>query len=499
MSQYPSVPPANPQYPQTIPNSGLAITAMVLAIVSFIPLICIGPLLSIPAIILGFIALYATGRTPPQVRGRGMALIGVIVGSGNILCWIVLLVVFLAAPTFLASMIPSLGRARELANRTVDMSNIRLIVLADLSYASGNGGQFPPDIATIAAGLPGPKTLVSRSSTTTPLSTLAGASESDIEDHCDYNYVGGDLKLFDLRSPSSMIVIYEEDVHRGEGRNIGFADGHVEFVLTVALTAHFDDANRERERLGLSDLVLDGPPPAPPAPRTGPGASSSLVPPSYPTAVAPRIRVTPSAVEHTGNPTALPDSEQTNGKLDDSLAQTIATAISAKTFQDSDVIGGAFAQIPFAQVDPAGGLLIGFRYTLGTSPRRPALKFIQPIYLNASGETLGQAYGVALGDMQTIKAKAEYAVGAMDIAGGGGMDSMTITFMHIKTDRLDPNDSYTADKLGGPGGGSPRHVGGDGTPIIGICGRFKENNPTFGLGIVLLSPSPTAKAQMRPR
>jgi hypothetical protein len=78
--------------------------------------------------------------------------------------------------------------------------------------------------------------------------------------------------------------------------------------------------------------------------------------------------------------------------------------------------------------------------------------------------------------------------------GGGGLDSLTITYMRITSgNRLDPRDAYITPRIGGSGGGSAAYVGGDGTPIIGICGRYGEKRQYLGLGLVFLHATPVAK------
>jgi hypothetical protein len=85
-----------------------------------------------------------------------------------------------------------------------------------------------------------------------------------------------------------------------------------------------------------------------------------------------------------------------------------------------------------------------------------------------------------------------YGVGAIAVAGGGGLDSFKLTFMKIDGKGLDPNDTYSSEKIGGPGGGSPYVFGGDGTPIVGILGRVSDDKKSMGLGAVFLSPTPTS-------
>ena len=59
-----------------------------------------------------------------------------------------------------------------------------------------------------------------------------------------------------------------------------------------------------------------------------------------------------------------------------------------------------------------------------------------------------------------------------------------MTFMKVDGDRLDPTDSYEAEYVGGPGGGGPNRVGGDGSPVVGVIGK-RNAKEVGGLGLLL--------------
>ncbi|HVT80688.1 MAG TPA: DUF4190 domain-containing protein, partial [Phycisphaerae bacterium] len=138
MSQYPPQTPGedplsyNSAGPKT---SGMAITSMVLGIVS-IPLMCIwgaGILTAIPAIILGIIAMSSINKNPQQATGKGMAIAGIATGAGS----------FLVIAAAAAILIPSLGKARELSNRSVCAANMRGISQSMNLYAADNNDNYP--------------------------------------------------------------------------------------------------------------------------------------------------------------------------------------------------------------------------------------------------------------------------------------------------------------------------------------------------------------------
>jgi hypothetical protein len=74
-------------------TNGMAITALVLSIISFLPLLAI---CSIPAIILGVIALNQI-KKEPAVTGKGMALAGLICGSITMVLWLCLIILGIVA------------------------------------------------------------------------------------------------------------------------------------------------------------------------------------------------------------------------------------------------------------------------------------------------------------------------------------------------------------------------------------------------------------------
>ena len=74
-------------------TSGMAITALVLGIIS----IFLNPL-AILAIIFGAVGIAQTSR--PEVKGRGMAVAGLVIGIVVAAVWIILIVLFSAAFSF---------------------------------------------------------------------------------------------------------------------------------------------------------------------------------------------------------------------------------------------------------------------------------------------------------------------------------------------------------------------------------------------------------------
>jgi len=92
---------------------GLGISGVVLLVV------CIGPLLAIPAVICGHLAYSRVKRSAGALKGQGMALAGLIMGYvslGLALVWI---------PMMAAIAIPNFVKARETAQKNMCLNNLR--------------------------------------------------------------------------------------------------------------------------------------------------------------------------------------------------------------------------------------------------------------------------------------------------------------------------------------------------------------------------------------
>jgi prepilin-type processing-associated H-X9-DG protein len=126
---------------------------------------------------------------------------------------------------------PSLLQARETANRISCASHMRQIGTACLLYASENNGKFPPDVATVlrTQDITWGEFVCPNTGTSLP-PALKTPDEviGWIAGHTDYVYVGQSLTS---TSPANKLVLYEDMKHHGDGCNMLFADGHVEFVL----------------------------------------------------------------------------------------------------------------------------------------------------------------------------------------------------------------------------------------------------------------------------
>ena len=75
-------------------------------------------------------------------------------------------------------------------------------------------------------------------------------------------------------------------------------------------------------------------------------------------------------------------------------------------------------------------------------------------------------------------------MGAVAVMHGLGFDGLSVIFMRVKGDRLDPADSYRSEYVGSDEAKELTTLGGDGTPVVGIVGKTNDKDLT-GMGILL--------------
>ena len=147
LSQVPGVtgnaPPPTPKLqpiqgtprPTETRTSGAAVASMILGILGFIILPIVG---AIAAIITGHIGLGTIKKGAGTVKGRGMAIAGLIMGYLQIVLVALAIVAAVALPTF--------GKVQEKAEQMKSMNNARQILMACRMYAADNDGAFPASL-----------------------------------------------------------------------------------------------------------------------------------------------------------------------------------------------------------------------------------------------------------------------------------------------------------------------------------------------------------------
>jgi hypothetical protein len=179
---------------------------------------------------------------------------------------------------------------------------------------------------------------------------------------------------------------------------------------------------------------------------------------------------------------------------------TVAAPAQPPTSQSkvTKIVGGTFDPA-YQEEAPEGGLLIGFKMSLGRFVDRDVIRSLRPIFRTAEGkETEGKQYGVPEGKVYVAKAKAGYAVGGVKIRTGLLIDGMSVIFMKTNDNALDRNDAYETVWIGNDIGGSPSILAGDGTPVVGFAAKVTANNQQCsGLGLILRdSPGETSETSV---
>lgn len=170
------------------------------------------------------------GYSPPPPPGTGTRKVLIIVlacvlGIGLFLC------------VCLSSiLIPSLGRAREQANRVKCASNLRQIGQAAQLFANDHNGNFPDtpeqllahsDLESIVFVCP------SSNDTAAPgADSRTQAANLRAGGHLSYVYVGKGLSVTSGPGATGKAVVAYEALtnHANGGINVLYSDGHVEFV-----------------------------------------------------------------------------------------------------------------------------------------------------------------------------------------------------------------------------------------------------------------------------
>lgn len=196
---------ATPQYgaqpyaaAQTGETSGLAITSLVLGILSYL---CFSIFASIPAVICGHIARSNIRNSQGRLKGDGMALGGLISGYINIALVPLFIILAIATPAF--------SNARNQAQEVRTMNDARQIGLACIQYASDHDGKYPDSLEELAANQAFDRTVLQRPGT-------AG-----------FDYFGKGKTEKGITQPSTTAILAGKNANRQGKRVVGYADGHV--------------------------------------------------------------------------------------------------------------------------------------------------------------------------------------------------------------------------------------------------------------------------------
>jgi prepilin-type processing-associated H-X9-DG protein len=140
----------------------------------------------------------------------------------------------------IATLMPSLCKSRETANKAKCSSNLHQIGLAISLYAQDHGGQYPDSIASImreeqltSAVFVCPSSNDEAADGDSQAAVIANMTKPH---HISYVYIGTGLTTRTVTDET--VVAYElPENHRGDGMNMLFGDGHVEWETMPAAKA----------------------------------------------------------------------------------------------------------------------------------------------------------------------------------------------------------------------------------------------------------------------
>jgi prepilin-type processing-associated H-X9-DG protein len=170
------------------------------------------------AVVLGIVGLRKA--RDPRVIGKGRAIAGLSLGGAS------LGLIALGSVILL----PSLGRARETANRVKCGSNLRQIGQAMLLYANENRGVYPPrpkDLLLTQDITPEAFICPSSSDTVAPGTSAQQIANLQTGGHDTYIYLGAGKNN---TARANVVLAYEPMTSHTQGFNALFGDGHVEFI-----------------------------------------------------------------------------------------------------------------------------------------------------------------------------------------------------------------------------------------------------------------------------
>jgi competence protein ComGC len=183
-------------------------------------------------------AVAAERRTP-----WGWIIFGIVGGLAVVAIFIALLASIL---------LPSLSRAREIANRAKCAANMRMIGIGLVQYASQNNGQYPGRLEdAVLAGTVTPNVLICPDSNdtvatgNTPAQWAASITQGG---HCSYVYSGAGYTTGASNAAGTVLLYEPTGAHQQAGVNILTGDGAVVFFNLSVAQGMIRQAQRDLHR-----------------------------------------------------------------------------------------------------------------------------------------------------------------------------------------------------------------------------------------------------------
>jgi hypothetical protein len=214
---------------QQAKTSGLATASLVLGILA--PFTCF--ITAIPAIVLGIVALVKIGKSAGQLKGSGLAIAGIVIPPVSLP-----IIAFL-----MGILMPALFKARQVSLRMVCANNMSNLAKAMLIYANDYNNMFPTPSKWCDLLVENQN--VSKQTFACPAALIKYRSV----DQCNYA-MNKNVEKLGINAPPSMVILFESspgwnqaggpeilstDNHQGEGCNVIYVDGYVEFIKTEYL------------------------------------------------------------------------------------------------------------------------------------------------------------------------------------------------------------------------------------------------------------------------
>ena len=194
-------------------------------------------------------------------------------------------------------------------------------------------------------------------------------------------------------------------------------------------------------------------------------------------------------------------------EADDAARPLLAAAKEAVAdgrLTQSKVLGFNLGKVAFSESPEDGGVLIGFDLGLGKFLDIENIYALRAVYLTRSGEVTTKEHGLFHDKVQAknkvvktkvlrtvhLRASPGYAVGGVTLRSGLNINGLSVTFMRIHDRRLDTNHSYESDWVGDRTGGGEAYLGGDGAPVVGICGG-QDAEKVSALGLYFIKEPDT--------
>jgi len=202
-------------------TSGSATASLILAILS--PFTC--GITALPAIILGIVAFVKISKSAGQLKGTGLAVAGIAVP-------------FVTLPFVAAILLPPLARVRQIAFRQVCGTNMKGLGKAMLIYACYYDDKYPTPSKWCD--------LLVEYAEVTPKSFICKGAPKGPSNYA----INENAAKLGLKAPPGMVLLFEStpgwnqsggpellttENHQGDGCNILYMDGYVEFVKTQQL------------------------------------------------------------------------------------------------------------------------------------------------------------------------------------------------------------------------------------------------------------------------